>query len=173
MTIFYETDSIIGLTSDNSRNVKTGDMIQTWFLLKNKEPHIAFKEGKNNPEAPQSEVCGSCPHMIKGSCYVLWQNAPLSTYRKYQRGGHAPLGTNPNPKKLPVRLGSAGNPTIAPLNVLQDLIKDTPMNGISMKNASTENISWHPSILPMRRNKPNSKDGGISEFANQVIPLYI
>lgn len=126
MTIFYETDTFIGLATEKSKNAKTGDMLQTWFLLKDIEPHTAFKQARHNTDAPQNAVCGGCPHLTNGSCYVLWQNAPLATFRKYKRGGHSPIGTDPNPNKLPVRLGSAGNPTIAPLSVLMDLVDGAP-----------------------------------------------
>jgi hypothetical protein len=126
MALFYETREIIGLSTQNSANPKTGNMVQTWFLLKNQEPHIAFKEAYQNSQAPQNKVCGGCPHLTNGTCYVTWHNAPLSTYRKYIRGGHGTTISNPNPQKLPVRLGSAGNPTVAPIEIIEELIKNAP-----------------------------------------------
>ena len=126
MALFFETRDIIGLSTSGSKNVKTGDMLQTWFLLKDHEPHKAFKEAYQNAMAPQTKVCGGCPHLLNGTCYVKWHQAPLSTYRKYLRGGHGETISNPNPNNLPVRLGSAGNPTVAPIELLDELVKNAP-----------------------------------------------
>lgn len=126
MAIFFETESIIGLSTQDTKNEKTGNMVQTWFLLKGVEPHIAFKQAYGNPLAPQNEVCGGCPHLTKGTCYVSWFQAPLATYRRYMRGGHGEVISNPNPDKLPIRLGSAGNPTVLPLENLKQLVEDAP-----------------------------------------------
>lgn len=126
MALFYETRDIIGLSTSNSKNVKTGNMLQTWFLIKDQEPHQAFKEAYQNQSAPQNKVCGGCPHLTNGTCYVQWHQAPLSTYRKYLRGGHGETISNPNPRNLPVRLGSAGNPTVAPVELLETLVKNAP-----------------------------------------------
>lgn len=126
MALFYETRDIIGLSTTNSQNGKTGNMVQTFFLLKNHEPHQAFKDAYQNTQAPQNKVCGGCPHLTNGTCYVTWFQAPLSTYRRYLRGGHGETISNPNPDNLPIRLGSAGNPTVAPIELIKELVESAP-----------------------------------------------
>ena len=74
--------------SDSSANTKTGDMVQTWILLQNEEPHKAIKTGAD------SAICGNCVHRgewdgvrwVKSrTCYVKTFQAPLAVYRKYKR----------------------------------------------------------------------------------------
>ena len=101
-------------------------MLQTWFVLKHHEPHKAFKEAYQNQDAPQNKVCGGCPHLTNGTCYVRWDQAPLSTYRRYLRGGHGDVISDPNPKRLPIRFGSAGNPDLIPLEMVKDMASKAP-----------------------------------------------
>ena len=55
---------IIAIATLNSRNGKTGEMIQTWIMRSDIEPHKAIKTGED------SSVCGDCPHRPEndGSC---------------------------------------------------------------------------------------------------------
>lgn len=129
MAIAYQGPStttgkdIVVLTTQNSKNRKTGDMLQVFFLLKDTDPNEAFKAARGKEKSEQQTVCGGCPHLADGTCYVLWHQAPLSTYRKYKRGGHTEESINTN---LPVRLGAAGNPNSAPYEVSQALVQDAP-----------------------------------------------
>ena len=41
---------------DNTQNSKTGNLIQTFFIRRDIEPHTAFKNGEG------FSVCGDCPH---------------------------------------------------------------------------------------------------------------
>lgn len=129
MAVIYEGKStttgkdIVVLTTENSKNRKTGNMLQVFFLLKDTDPNEAFKAARNSLEADAQTVCGGCSHLADGSCYILWHQAPLSTWRRYKRGGHN--GETPN-ASLPVRLGAAGNPNSAPYQVSFDLVKNAP-----------------------------------------------
>ena len=62
-------------------NEKTGDMLQTWILYDDMEPHKAFKIKEHG-----ETVCGNCPHAgyNNNSCYVKWFQAPLNVYRAYK-----------------------------------------------------------------------------------------
>src|SRR5262245_27962174 len=58
-----------------SKNVKTGNMVQTYILADNEEdPVQAVKSGAD------PAICGDCPHRGR-SCYVNVAQAPLSIYR--------------------------------------------------------------------------------------------
>ena len=123
MTIFYEDERVIAIATDNSHNSKTGGMIQSWILLKHYKPQESFRAGKGDTDqvTPHSEICGNCPHLTNGSCYVLWYQAPLAVYKKWRRGGYK-FG-NPNSYKKAFRFGSAGNPTVLPLPVVSEIAK--------------------------------------------------
>jgi hypothetical protein len=103
-----------GLKGRASRNEKTGDMVQTWIIRADVDPHDATKFGED------ASVCGSCPHRpaLGGSCYVKVFQAPKSVWKAYQRGVY--------PRAMPwevadlfagrmVRLGSYGDPAAAPV----------------------------------------------------------
>lgn len=125
MTIFYEDERVIAIATDNSKNSKTGGMIQSWLLLKNYKPQESFRAGKDDVDqvTPHSEICGNCPHLLNGSCYVLWHQAPLQVYKKWRRGGYK--FDNPNKLGKSFRFGSAGNPTILPLPVVSEIAKNS------------------------------------------------
>lgn len=129
MAVVYQGPStttgkeIVVLTTQNSKNPKTGNMLQTYFLLKDVDPNAAFKAARNNLESEQATVCGGCKHLVQGSCYILWHQQVLSTWRRYKRGGHDGEAI---PTNLPVRLGSAGNPSSAPFEVSKMLIENAP-----------------------------------------------
>lgn len=116
-------EDIVVLTTLNSKNSKTGRMVQTWFLLADHDPNEAFKAARGSEEAVAQTNCGGCPHLKEGTCYVLWHQAPLSTWRRYQRGGH---NNEAIPTNLPVRLGAAGNPNSAPFEVSYSLVQNAP-----------------------------------------------
>ena len=72
-----------------SQNAKTGgDMIQTFFIRADVEPHTAFKNGEGY------SCCGDCPHAKYNNpkengfddCYVFVGRSVLSVYRAYRKG---------------------------------------------------------------------------------------
>lgn len=129
MAVIYEGKStttdkeVVVLTTENSKNKKTGQMLQVFFLLKDIDPNQAYKAARGAEQSDAQTVCGGCPHLVDGSCYVLFHQAPLSTWRRYKRGGHNNERHNPF---LPVRLGAAGNPNSAPFSVSFNLVKNAP-----------------------------------------------
>lgn len=133
MTVIYEGPSmldgspIVVIVTSNSKNSKTGDMLQTWILRQDVAPHHAIKTGDD------ASICGNCPHrgewdaelqkwVSKRTCYVRVFQAPLSVWKRYQRNGYdmshdrlsriAELGAG-----RMVRLGSYGDPMAVPLEV--------------------------------------------------------
>lgn len=122
--ILYEGPSV--LTGDRivciatgigrqSRNEKTGTMIQTWILRFDVPPTDAVKEGSDDA------ICGSCP--LRGDfktrrCYVNVGQGPLAVWRAYQRGSY-PLwnGEDVGQDSRPTRLGAYGDPAAVPTGV--------------------------------------------------------
>lgn len=82
-----------GLEGD-SRNEKTGGMIQVWILRADIAPIDAANSGAD------ISICGDCPHRgrvedgrnIGRSCYVTLRNAPRSVYASWLRGNYADMG---------------------------------------------------------------------------------
>lgn len=99
----------------SSANRKTGDMVQTWILRDDMEPHAALKSGAD------TAICGTCPHRSpasggSGACYVTVFQAPLSIYRAYKRGNNRPFDPTVFAGRK-VRFGAYGDPAAAPFEV--------------------------------------------------------
>ena len=73
-----------------AENIKTGNMVQIWIMLKDIAPHNAGARSKS--------VCGNCAyrHDKGGLCYVRLGEAPLSIWNAYKRGRYSldPMGLN-------------------------------------------------------------------------------
>jgi hypothetical protein len=110
--------------ASKSDNGKTGDMIQTWILRTDIDPHQATKTGDD------VSICGHCPHrpalksevLASGTaftrCYVKVWEAPLSVYGAFTRGRY-PVASHAEIAALcadrMVRIGSYGDPYAAPI----------------------------------------------------------
>ena len=104
-----------------SDNTKTGDLIQTWILLKDTHPGVALQIGADE------SICGDCPHRAKtsggtGACYVNVGYAPTSIWNAYQRGSYGQYPGNLTTGRN-VRLGAYGDPAAVPVKVWRDLVK--------------------------------------------------
>lgn len=104
-----------------SRNEKTGDMIQTWIIRADVDPHDATKSGDD------AAVCGACPHRpaLGGSCYVKVFQAPKSVFNGYRRGIYPRAALADLPGIFAgrtVRVGSYGDPAAAPFAVWQAVL---------------------------------------------------
>ena len=85
---------VTGLRQSTS-NEKTGDMLQSWILLKDTAPHHAVKTGEDEA------ICGSCPlrPFLKASrpahlprpCYVKTYQAPRSVWQAHKDKPVTPL----------------------------------------------------------------------------------
>lgn len=116
---------IIVVATWNSKNTKTGDMIQTWILHARVEPHKAIRSGSD------AAICGDCKYRGKYSyklkkwieqrkCYVQVHNAPLSVYRAYHRGKYKKAIPLPD---IPIRVGAYGDPTAVPIQVWNEILE--------------------------------------------------
>lgn len=118
---------ITGLAKQ-SKNSKTGDMLQTWILRRDVSPTEAIATGADY------SICGDCKHRgesVDGhvrnrSCYVVVKNAPLQIWRKYSRGGYPHLRPSelaPLVQGRSIRFGSYGDPAAVPIAVWQKLAR--------------------------------------------------
>ena len=123
---------VTGLNS-RSANGKTGDMLQTWIILRDLHPSEAVESGAD------SGICGDCKHRKQHdgsrSCYVR-MNAPTSVWWKLQRtlGRWTPkpglkYAVTSDLREIAalgagreVRLGSYGDPAAVPIVVWQALV---------------------------------------------------
>lgn len=108
-----------GLDTD-SKNGKTGAMVQTWILRQDVAPAEAVNTGKD------ASICGSCPHMKREysdgkkvrTCYVNLRT-PSSIWKAYKAGSYAHAGPNVQRtiRASKLRLGSYGDPAAAPASM--------------------------------------------------------
>lgn len=106
---------------NKSRNVKTGDMVQTWILRQDISPTDAAHSGDDY------SICGNCPHRgrivdgrnVARSCYVILFQAPTAIYRAWKHGaGYERLSLTESADLLAdrhVRLGAYGDPAAMPM----------------------------------------------------------
>ncbi len=120
---------IVMIATFRTRNVKTGNAIQTWIIRSDKNPYNAIHDGSD------SAICGSCPlrGVIKNdrnfgrSCYVAVHNAPNHIYKAYKSGSYEHYSSKHSGifAKRVLRLGSYGDPVAVPLSVLLPIIKNS------------------------------------------------
>lgn len=97
-----------------SSNAKTGDLVQTWILVRAVAPVEAQRTGED------ALVCGSCPQRpaLGGSCYVTTAHAPLSVWRAYHAGRYPVLKPEhlqrARARGAALRIGSYGDPAAVP-----------------------------------------------------------
>ncbi len=109
-------------TRRTTSNGKTGDMLQTWILRRDKSPLDAIRDGSSY------SICGDCRHDHKdgaGSCYVEARTGPLAVFRALE-GGHYPRparnGLSVLTRGRLVRRGSDGDPSAAPAALWRQLL---------------------------------------------------
>lgn len=130
--IFYDGPSqidgqpIIGIATFDSRNEKTGAMVQTWIIRKDIDPVNARREGADK------SICGGCkfrPKIRKSGeaiCYVTVGMAPLSIYKSFHKGNYPQYKGIIASRMLKgafLRLGSYGDPAAIPMNVWQNMLR--------------------------------------------------
>ena len=108
--------------NNSSANAKTGEMVQTWILNDNVEPHVAVKTGED------ASVCGGCVHRVNKdtgvrTCYVNLGQAPLSIFRAYKRGAYPDASAVSSEvfANKAIRFGAYGDPAAVPIGIWSDL----------------------------------------------------
>ena len=104
-----------GLVNE-SKNVKTGAMVQTWILRQDMKPTDAVSTGEDY------SICGDCQHRGT-SCYVEVGRAPNQIWSAYNKGHYEEL-----PRRLfkvfkgrKVRIGAYGDPAAVPTHIWQSI----------------------------------------------------
>jgi hypothetical protein len=122
--VFYRGPSpidgapIVAIATLDSRNSKTGDMVQTWILREDISPLAAIQSGADR------SICGNCIH--RGSenqertCYVDAARAPSMVFDAYHRGQYIDLSEDPDTiamlmRDRIVRMGAYGDPAMVPI----------------------------------------------------------
>jgi hypothetical protein len=118
----YDGSPILGIVTGlrrQSKNGKTGDMLQTWILPANESPG---DRGRYAYGVTPS-VCGSC--RLGHLCYINWSTAPVGVWKRYRRE----RVTDPRglAQGRAVRLGAAGDPAMIPKRVWTALIHGARM----------------------------------------------
>jgi hypothetical protein len=113
---------VVGLAG--SKNVKTGEMVQTYIIRPDMAPIEAVRSGND------ASICGGCKHRGDGmggarSCYVTLIHGPHNVFKGYVRG----IYPNASPDTMGqilagrmIRLGTYGDPAAVPLPVWQALL---------------------------------------------------
>lgn len=121
---------IVVLAQTNSRNIKTGDMMQTFILRADMDPFEANRTGADE------SICGACPlkgvphtgnrgQAHKRGCYVNLLFGPLQKFKVYWAGGYAlckdlaALG-----RGLKIRIGTYGDGMAVPQVIWDDLCSE-------------------------------------------------
>ncbi len=109
---------IVLIATLKTKNSKTGDVIQTWILRRDKQALDAYYTGED------FSVCGNCAHRTGGSCYVLVGHAPNNISRSYAKGNYPYLPVSQWKSVFGdkvVRLGAYGDPAMLPYHVSKRL----------------------------------------------------
>jgi len=115
-------EPIVVIATMTTRNVKTGDMVQTWILRSDINPVEASKLGQD------SSICGNCPqrHHIGGACYVNIGQAPNQVYNSFKRGIYPVFDYAKHSQYLTgrkIRLGAYGDPAAIPFDIVAPFAK--------------------------------------------------
>ena len=193
--VFYEGPSAIdgrpviaaasGLITP-STNVKTGPMVQIWFLLKNVPPMQAVHTGED------VSICGNCIHRgrvvehpvtgarrnVDRTCYVTLFHGPRQVWQgiRDEKYDYVPLEIARRIlTRRQVRLGAYGDPASIPIGVLETVLeKAGAVTGYThqwrirpdlavwcMASCETEEERLEAKALGFRVFRVRSKDGPV------------
>lgn len=112
---------VVVMTTSESANSKTGDMVQTFILRADVHPVDAVRTGDD------ASVCGDCAHRPvlaretgDAPCYVQVGRAPASVWRAYRRGRYVRAPLHVAARAIAgriLRIGTYGDPAAAPIRV--------------------------------------------------------
>lgn len=111
--IIYQGPSLLGkgeeivvIAINNSKNAKTGGMLQTYIINVDEPPVMAMKSDSGQA------ICGNCKHRGT-SCYVRVEQAPTNMYKAFLRGNYPKLTEQETVNMFSdqhVRMGTYGDP---------------------------------------------------------------
>ncbi|MCR9297190.1 MAG: hypothetical protein NXI32_31200, partial [bacterium] len=110
---------IVCIATMESRNEKTGPMVQVWILRKNAHPLDALQSGR------VKSICGRCP-LINNGCYVRVEQAPSAIWKAYQRGLYPQYNAKQHRRLFSgrdIRLGAYGDPAALPTRLVAMLTR--------------------------------------------------
>ena len=123
----------------NSANKKTGAVVNTWILRSDMEPTEARMTGAD------SSICGNCRNRV-GSCYVELYRAPLTIFRKFQRGEYQEVALIELPSLTagkPLRIGTYGDPAAVPHEVWDALVsRASHWTGYTHQWRTAKHLQW-------------------------------
>lgn len=148
---------IVVIATVKSRNMKTGNMVQTWILRADIPPMEASRTGAD------SSICGNCVHRgvatnaSKGvakerSCYVDISRAPTNIWQTWGRGrypvanDHASIAAIGRGRK--VRLGAYGDGSAVP-GYINDSLLSEAVGHTAYSHQSSNNASSYDAALYM------------------------
>jgi hypothetical protein len=112
---------VVAITA--SRNVKTGNMVQTYILVDNGQSPIA-----NVQTLADASICGDCKHRrgTGGACYVNLGQGPRAVADGVLRGIYPDdhIGAAVAAEGRMVRLGTYGDPAAVPVTVWNRLLSN-------------------------------------------------
>ncbi len=109
--------SFVAIATLESRNVKTGNMVQIWFLLEHTSPIEGVKSGLD-----ASTICRDCIFASGNGCYVEVGRAPTMVWKKFKACGYPELNPCDYSRVFSgrkIRFGAYGNPTLLPLSIVK------------------------------------------------------
>ena len=118
-------DPVVMIATLNSNNVKTGNMIQIWYLRRDMHPVQATQSGDD------IAICGGCMHRpsLGGACYVNVGQAPASIYKAYKRGAYPKIDVTVSDYIWAffftryVRFGAYGDPASVPFEITSRVLQ--------------------------------------------------
>lgn len=132
MFVFYDGpsvltgDRVVGILTGfetESKNPKTGPMVQAWILRADMPPTDAVRSGNDDA------ICGSCAlrgeHGLNRRCYVPQWIAPLNIWKAWTRGKYQPATRAQLQAVLEgqyIRCGAYGDPVAMPYEVWQNML---------------------------------------------------
>ena len=118
---------IVNKISSDSKNDKTGAIVQTFIIRSDVNPVKALQTGADE------SICGDCEHRPvlarktgKVPCYVQVAKSVLAVYNAYKRGRYVKADPATIARALQgkiVRLGTYGDPFAAPVTMWNQIIR--------------------------------------------------
>jgi len=151
------TNIVLIATVSKSRNIKTGNMLQTYILVDGVDPREASKTGQDYA------VCGDCVHRgipttdpnrswaEERSCYVNLGQGVLIVYNNYMAGKYPVISGHDAIAELGVgrlvRGGTYGDPSLVPSYIWDSLISLCDGYTMYSHQANMPSADYRPDIM--------------------------